>query len=505
MNYLIGIDIGTSGTKTALYDAETGKEVRALTAEYPLSQPENGWAEQNPLDWWEAVVKTLRAVTDGIDGNAVKGIGLSGQMHGVVMLDADGDVIRPAIIWCDGRTAKECEEITGTVGYDKLIELTANPALTGFSASKILWIRNHEPENYAKCRKILLPKDYIRYKLTGAFATEVSDASGTQLLHIAGRCWSDEMLRLLKIDRDLLPEVYESPVISACVSEEAAKLTGLKKGTPVAGGGGDNAASAVGTGVVREGRAFTTVGTSGVVFAHTSKPVADKAGRVHTFCCAVPGMWHVMGVTQAAGLSLRWFRDNFCESELAEAEKKGVDVYQIMDAEAKTSPIGANRLLYLPYLMGERTPHLDPAARGMFFGLSAIHGRPDLIRAVLEGVAFSLRDCTEIFREMGIDTSGMILCGGGAKSPLWAKIIADVYHTDVRAIPASGGGAFGAAILAGVGAGLYPSVEDACDRLIGYRPLASFDPENAKTYDKFYGIYRQVYPAVRNCCHLLQE
>jgi xylulokinase len=326
MEYLLGIDIGTSGTKTVLFTKQ-GDIIVSSTAEYPLYQPQNGWAEQNPEDWWEAVCKTCSDVLSAskIPPESIKGVGLSGQMHGLVMLDKDSHVIRPSIIWCDSRTAAECQEITEKVGAKRLIDITANPALAGFTASKILWVRNNEPENYAICQHILLPKDYIRFMLTGEYATDVSDASGMQLLDIPNRNWSKEVLDKLEIDEELLGKVYESIDITGNISQTASNATGLHAGTPVVGGAGDNAAAAVGTGVVSDGKAFTTIGTSGVVYAHTSKLSIDPKGRVHTFCCAVPGAWHVMGVTQAAGLSLKWFRDNFCQDYVIEAKKQRID------------------------------------------------------------------------------------------------------------------------------------------------------------------------------------
>ncbi|MCR4906050.1 MAG: xylulokinase, partial [Clostridiales bacterium] len=325
MKYVIGIDVGTSGTKTVLFD-EKGGVIASATIEYPLYQPQNGWAEQDPLDWWNASAKTTKTVIEkaGVSPEAIVGVGISGQMHGLVMLDRDNNVLRPSIIWCDQRTAEECEDIERLMGgRDRLIAITANPALTGFTASKILWVKKHEPEIYAKCAHILLPKDYIRLMLTGEYATEVSDASGMQLLDVPRRDWSDEVLEKLGIDKSLLGKVYESPEITGTVTPEASALTGLAPGTPVVGGAGDNAAAAVGVGVVSDGRAFTTIGTSGVVFAHTDSITIDPKGRVHTFCCAVPGAWHVMGVTQAAGLSLRWLRDTVCTPEIAEAEQQG--------------------------------------------------------------------------------------------------------------------------------------------------------------------------------------
>lgn len=499
MEFLIGIDLGTSGTKTVLFD-RSGKVVASKTIEYPLYQPQNGWAEQDPNDWWQAAAGTIRAVIDesGVSPSDIKGVGISGQMHGLVMLDKDGKVLRRSIIWCDQRTAAECAEITEKVGARRLIEITANPALPGFTASKILWVRNHEPELYARCAHILLPKDYVRYMLTGEFATEVSDASGMQLLDVPNRCWSRELLKILEIDEGLLAKVYESPEVTGTITEEAAKLTGLAAGTIVVGGAGDNAAAAVGTGVVREGKAFTTIGSSGVVFAHTDKITIDPKGRVHTFCCAVPGAWHVMGVTQGAGLSLKWFRDNFCEAEKSAAQGMGVDPYYLMDRQAERSPIGCNRLIYLPYLMGERTPHLDPDCRGVFFGLSAIHTKYDMLRAVMEGVTYSQRDSVEILRGMGVETSEMLACGGGGSSPLWRQMLADAYNCPVKTVKSKEGPALGVAILAGVGAGLYSSVESACDAMIQYNEAQNPIPENVPKYEAFYQIYCSLYPALKD-------
>lgn len=494
MNYLIGIDIGTSGTKTVLFD-ESGAAVLSATYEYPLYQPENGWAEQKPEDWWLAALNSLRDVIKDshIEPSDIKGIGLSGQMHGLVMLDKDSEVIRPAIIWCDQRTGKECLEITEKIGAKRLIEITANPALTGFTASKILWVKNNEPENYAKCVKILLPKDYIRYKLTGEFATDVSDASGMQLLDVANRCWSDEVLEKLEIDKAMLGKVYESVQITGGVTEEVARKTGLCAGTPVVGGAGDNAAAAVGTGVVRNGGAFTTIGTSGVVYVHSDKVNIDPLGRVHTFCAAVPNSWHMMGVTQAAGLSLQWFRNNFCKEEKDESLASGVDTYDIMNRGAAKIPIGSERLLYLPYLMGERTPHLNPNCRGVFFGLSAIHTKAHLTRAIMEGVSFSLLDCMNILKGMVGDISDMKVCGGGAASPLWRQMLADAYGCNISTVQNKEGPALGAAILAGVGVGVYPSVESACDEIIKSKDTSECVQNNVIRYREFYELYKSLY------------
>ncbi len=506
MAYILGVDIGTSGTKTVLF-SEDGTPVSSATYEYPLYTPQNGYAEQEPLDWWNASVNGIKDVISqsGVAAEEIKGIGLSGQMHGLVMLDADNKPIRRSIIWCDQRTAREVVEITDKVGADRLIEITANPAITGFTAAKIMWVKNNEPQNYEKCRHILLPKDYIRFMLTGEFATEVSDASGMQLLDIPNRCWSDEVLSKLGIDKALLAKVYESPEITGTVTKQVAELTGLKEGTPVVGGAGDNAAAAVGTGVVEDGKAFTTIGSSGVVFAHTSDIAIDKQGRVHTFCCAVPNCWHVMGVTQSAGLSLKWFRDNFAWAEMETAVSMGVDPYYLMDKEADSVPIGANRLLYLPYLNGERTPHLDPNARGVFFGLSSMHKKKDMLRAVMEGVSYSLRDCVEVMREMKINVSDMMACGGGGTSKLWRQMLADLYACPVKTTENKEGPALGAALLAAVGAGIYKSVPEACSVVIKPEKVQEPIHENIGEYERVYQMYRRLYPAMKKSFEQLAQ
>lgn len=500
MAYILGVDIGTSGTKTVLF-SEDGVPVASATYEYPLYTPQNGYAEQDPTDWWNAVVNGIKQVIgeSGVAAREIKGIGLSGQMHGLVMLDGDNKVIRRSIIWCDQRTAKEVVEITDKVGAERLIEITANPAITGFTAAKIMWVKNNEPENYEKCRHILLPKDYIRFMLTGEYATEVSDASGMQLLDIPNRCWSDEVLEKLGIDKSLLAKVYESPEITGKITKQVAELTGLAEGTVVVGGAGDNAAAAVGTGVVEDGKAFTTIGSSGVVFAHTSSISIDKKGRVHTFCCAVPGCWHVMGVTQSAGLSLKWFRDNFCWSEMETAIGMGVDPYYLTDKEAMEVPIGANRLLYMPYLNGERTPHLDPNCRGAFVGLSTMHKKRDMIRAVMEGVSYSLRDCVEVMREMEISVTDMMACGGGGSSPLWRQMLADLYDCPVKTTQNKEGPALGVALLAAVGAGIYSSVPEACKAVILPDKVQNPIEKNSREYERVYAVYRKLYPAMKSC------
>lgn len=486
--YLIGIDVGTSAVKTILFDIE-GAIIASSSKEYPLYQPKNGWAEQEPEDWINAAFATVKKVVSGsgVPAEKIAGIGLTGQMHGLVMLDGEGKPLRRSIIWCDQRTAKECEEITERVGRDKLVAITANPALTGFTASKILWVRNNEPEIYRRCRHILLPKDYLRYCLTGEFATDVSDASGMQLLDVPQRRWSLEVLEKLEMAPEMLGRVYESPEITGYVTAEAAEATGLLPGTPVVAGAGDNAAAAVGTGVVKNGLAFTTIGTSGVVYAHSDKAAIDPQGRVHTFCCAVPGAWHVMGVTQAAGLSLKWFRNNFAAGES----------YAELDEKAAQIPAGANRLLFLPYLMGERTPHLDPDCRGAFIGLSAVHTKYDLLRAVMEGVTYSLKDCLDILKEMGLGIDRMYACGGGAKSPFWRQMLADVFGLPVLTVKCVDGPALGAAVLAAAGTGLYSDVPSASGAMLKDDELQVPAAERTAEYIKYYGIYRELYPALK--------
>ena len=499
MSYVIGVDCGTSGTKTVLFDGK-GSVVASETIEYPMYQPKNGYAEQEPSDWANAMVNTIKSVMarSRVKKEDVKGIGISGQMHGLVLLDNENNVLRRSIIWCDQRTAHEVEEMNRIVGRERLVEITANPALTGWTAAKILWIKNNEPDIYSRIAHILLPKDYLRFVLTHEYATEVSDASGMQLLDVPNRRWSDELLSALEIDKEWLGKVYESCEVTGTLTRAMAEELGLCEGTIVVGGAGDNAAAAVGTGVVEDGKAFTTIGTSGVVFAHTSKISIDKQGRVHTCCAAVPNTWHVMGVTQGAGLSLKWFRDNFCMTEKETAKLMGVDEYYLMDKQAEEVPVGANRLLYLPYLMGERTPHLDPDARGVFFGLSAIHTRRDMLRSVMEGVTYSLRDCIEVFREMGVNVSDMMACGGGGSSPLWRSMLADLFNSSVKTAASKEGPALGVGILAAVGAGLYSSVAEACAEIVKIDKVQTPNEKNVNEYDKYYQLYREIYPPLKD-------
>jgi xylulokinase len=482
----LGIDVGTSGAR-ALLMAEDGSVLQTASADYPLFAPKNGWAEQPPELWWEAVASAAReALRDG-GASELRAVGLTGQMHGLVCLDGGGRVLRPAILWCDQRTAAECAEITEKIGAARLIELTANPALTGFTAPKILWVRKNEPRVYEKTAKMMLPKDYIRYKLTGEHATDVSDASGTGIFNVSRRDWEPEALEKLDIDPGLLGRVFESREITGAVSAEASALTGIPAGTPVAAGAGDNAAAAVGTGVTRDGEAFVTIGSSGVVFAHTSSMTLDPRGRVHTFCAAVPGEWHVMGVTLAAGMSLKWFRDNFAPDKS----------YPELDALASIVPIGADRLIWLPYLNGERSPHLDPDCRGAFVGLSGAHGAGALARAVMEGVAFSLRDCRDIISEMGVRFDGITVCGGGGASPFWRQMLADVLAAPISTIQTSEGPALGAAMLAAVAAGAYAGVPEAAGAIIRRTPAQQPDGAAGREYMRYHALYGRLYESLR--------
>lgn len=495
--YLLGIDIGTSGTKTVLFD-ENGHALAQYTGEYPLYQPHNGWAEQDPEDWWHATVDGIRAVLATVPAAAQDGIavGLSGQMHGLVMLDRDGAVLRRSIIWCDQRTGDEVEQMKQVVGEKRLIEISANPAMTGFTAAKILWVQNHEPDIYARCAHILLPKDYVRYRLTGEFATEVSDASGMQLMDVGGRCWSAELLSAFGIDRGMLGMMYESPGITGTVHQLAAEATGLPVGTPVAAGAGDNPAAAIGTGIVCQGSAFNTIGSSAVIYAVSDELRLDLQGRVHSLCASVPGKWTVMSCTQGAGLSLKWLRDTCCAAEIEQAHREQVDPYRIMDTLAAEVPVGADKLLFLPYLMGERSPHPDPLCRGTFVGLSARHGRGALIRAVMEGVAYSQRECLDVFREMGVPVKTMTVCGGGGRSLLWRQMLADVYGCPVTTLQVDEGGALGAALLAGVGVGAYATVEQACETVVRYKEPQYPSPDSA-AYEPYYDLYKQLYPCLK--------
>ena len=494
--YLLGIDVGTTGSKAILV-APNGDVKASATTEYPMYTPQPLWAEQNPADWWTATVASIkRLLTEGgVKPKEVAGVGLTGQMHGLVLLDAQGEVLRPCIMWNDQRTAPQCAAITQKVGAENLLRLTGNPVLPGFTAPKIVWVRENEPQVYARAAKVLLPKDYVRYRLTGGFFGEVSDASGTSLFDVGHRCWSDEMLKALDIPRAWLPEVTESPEVSARISAEAARATGLLEGTPVVGGGGDQAAQAVGTGIITEGIVSATLGTSGVVFAASDTYRVEPKGLLHAFCHAVPGMWHLMGVMLSAAGSLRWYRDTLGEAEKAKAEETGRDAYVLLDESAATAPPGCEGLIFLPYLTGERTPYPDPNARGVFFGLTLRHGKPHMTRAVLEGVAYGLRDSLELMRALGLAIQQVRASGGGARSALWRQILADVFDTEIVTVNVTEGAAYGAALLAGVGAGVYESVAAACERAIRVTGRTAPGPA-VPVYADYYPRYRALYPAL---------
>lgn len=490
---VLGIDIGTGGSRSVILD-ELGCIVASATEDHrAFASPQTGWAEQEPEDWWRAcqisVPKVLKNAN--LTGDDISCVGISGQMHGAVVLDARGHVIRPAPIWCDQRTERQSFDLAQRIGLDRIIQLTSNAPLTNFTLTKFLWMRENEPHNWDRVQSVMLPKDYVRFRLTGECATDMADASGTLLLDVGNRRWSSEMLDRVGMDERVLPKLYESPDICGQVSRQGATSTGLKAGTPVVAGAGDQAAGAISMGIVRPGTVSVTIGTSGVVFAATDRPVLDPKGRLHTFCHALPGRWHVMGVTQAAGLSLRWFRDRFGTSG------NGAHPYDLLCEEAKTVPSGADGLLWAPYLMGERTPHLDPNARGALVGLTSLHERAHIIRAILEGVAFSLRDTFTIFNEIDVPVYEIRLGGGGARSPLWRQIQADIFGSGVETVQAEEGAAYGAAILAGVGAKVWQSVDEACQATVRTAQRVAPDPQAVSLMNSKYLAYRRVYPAVR--------
>jgi xylulokinase len=485
----LGIDIGTGGSRALLIDE--GGEVRAACTavheDMRMARPL--WAEQRPENWWDAAVEAIRGVLAqaGVSGPEIRGIGLSGQMHGLVLLDAGGAVIRPSLIWCDQRSQPQVDAVNAKIGREKVLEYIANPVLTGFTLPKLLWVRDHEPANFERARKMLLPKDYVRYRLTGEYATEVSDASGTAVFDVVNRRWSYGMMDGLGLDRGLLPECRESVEVSGKITAAVAELTGLAPGTPVVGGGGDQASSAVGNGIVEEGIVSCTLGTSGVVFAHMEKVAYDPAGRVHTFCHAVPGKWHVMGVTQGAGLSLQWFRN-----QLAPGAS-----YDSLMAEASQAPAGAQGLFWLPYLMGERTPHLDATARGGWIGLTASHTRADMIRSLVEGVSYSQRDCLDIIEELGVHVSSVRASGGGAKSPFWRQLLASILNRRVVTLHTQEGSAYGAALLALAGGGEHGGVQDVCRTAIRETESTAPIAGDAAVYEGGHRVYQSLYPALR--------
>ena len=484
---ILGVDVGTGGTRAVLID-RSGKVLASFASEHaPIHSEHIGWAEQEPEDWWRAAREAIAGAmaASELTGAEIEGVGLTGQMHGCVMLNVAGEVLRPALIWCDQRTQPECDWLTEKIGFERLIELTCNPALPNFTLTKLLWVRKHQPEIFAKIAHVLCPKDYVRYRLTGEFAMDMQEASGTLLLDVAHRRWSAEVAEVAGIPMSWLPRLFEGPEICARISDVGAGATGLAAGTPVAAGAGDQGAGAVGMGILTPGSVSATIGTSGVVFAATDSPIKDRLGRLHTFCHAAPGRWHVMGVTNGAGLSLRYFRDTFAP---------GSD-YDELSALAAEVPAGSDGLMWAPYLFGERTPHLDPEARAAFVGITASHTRGHFVRAILEGVAFSLQDTLTLFRELGVPVKAIRVGGGGARGSLWRQIQADVYGHPVEVLEAEEGGAFGAALLAGAGIGVWESVEAACAATV--RVAETVAPRNARVMEEGYGRYRRIYPALR--------
>ena len=472
----------------------SGKVIASGSEDHePFASPRPGWAEQDPRDWWRACGSAVRKAlqSSNLSANEIACVGFSGQMHGAVLLDSADEVVRSAIIWCDQRSEAQTHELEKLFGRDALIQLTCNPPLTNFTLTKLLWVRETEPANWARVAHVMLPKDYVRFRLTGERAIDMADASGTLLLDVANRRWSTEVLSKSGIDVRLLPALHESPQVCGKVSASGAEATGLQVGTPVVAGAGDQAAGAVGMGIARAGAVSATIGTSGVVFAATDRPALDPQGRLHTFCHAIPGRWHVMGVTQSAGLSLRWFRDRF-----GVVLKDGRDPYDVLADEAAAASDGSEGAFWVPYLMGERTPHLDPNARAALLGLTASHTRGHIIRAVMEGVAYSLKDTFTIFEEMKIPVTSIRLGGGGARSPLWRQIQADVYSHEVEIVAAEEGAAYGAAILAGTGAGAWSSVDEACDKVVRVASRIPLNQGNSKTLQQNYRTYRKIYPAL---------
>ena len=487
--YFLGIDTSTTSSKALLID-EQGNVVAVASNPHTLQTPKPLWSEQDPREWWEAVSASIKSVLEkaGIRGEQVGAVGLTGQMHGLVLLDQAGTVLRPAILWNDQRTQSQCDEIHQIVGKEKFIQITGNVALTGFTAPKILWVKENEPDVYAKARHVLLPKDYIRLKLTGEYAMDKADGAGTVLFDLKARDWSEDVLSALDIPRAWMPKTFEGTEFTGYVNEEAAALTGLKVGTPVAAGGGDQAAGAVGVGAVEPGIVGLTVGTSGVVFATTPSALIEPEGRLHAFCHAVPGMWHFMGVMISAAGSLQWYRDTLAP---------GVSFDDLLN-EAEAIPAGSEGLQFLPYLSGERTPHPDPLAKGAFIGLTLRHSRAHMTRAVLEGVAFGLKDSFTLIQNAGLGTITQVRAsGGGTKGALWRQIMASVLNAELVTVNTTEGGAYGAALLAGVGAGKWGSVAEACRACVKITGSTEPNPAQMQVYTKSYAVYRELYPSLK--------
>jgi xylulokinase len=489
MACFLGIDVSTTATKALLCD-ERGTVTAVSSTEYPYDTPRPLWSEQDPALWWDGTVRSIRSVlaSSGVSPSAIAGVGLTGQMHGLVLLDQRGQVLRPAILWNDQRTAAECDEIRRRIGWRRLIDVTGNDALTGFTAPKVLWVHAHEPDVFARARHLLLPKDYVRFRLTGAHAMDVADGAGTLLVDLRSRSWSDDVLQALGIPRAWMPALFEGPAVTGYVDADAAATTGLAPGTPVVAGGGDQAAQAVGVGAVREGTVALTLGTSGVVFAATNEPRIEPRGRLHAFCHAVPGRWHLMGVMLSAAGSLRWYRDTLAP---------GAAYPDLLAPAAGVAP-GAEGLLFLPYLTGERTPHPDPLARGAFVGLTVRHTRAHLTRAVLEGVAFGLRDGFDLMRDAGLASIAQVrVSGGGARSALWRQILADVLGVELVTVNTTEGAAYGAALLAGVGAGAWRTVDAASDACVRTGDAVAPSAEAMAIYARQHARYRELYPALK--------
>jgi len=507
MSVYLGIDIGTSGTKTLAVKAN-GKILASTNATYPCHHPRPLWSEQDPEDWWKATVKTVRQAMKAakLKPADVRGIGLSGQMHGSVFLDRNDQVIRPALLWNDQRTAAECAEIEQLAGgRKKLVKMVANPALTGFTAPKILWLRNNEPKNFDKTARVLLPKDDVRRRLTGQYATDVSDASGMLLLDVKKRKWSKSLMGKLDLDPSMFAEVFESEDVTGTLTSDAAKQLGLTTDCIVVGGAGDCAAGALGNGVVKSGAVSTSLGTSGVVFAHSDTPEVDPEGRLHTFCHAVRGKWHMMGVTLSAAGSFGWFAETLCRTDAAAAKKDKQDIYSLLTAEAENTPAGADGLFFLPYLSGERAPHADPLARGAFVGLTLSHTRAHMTRAVLEGVTYSLRDCLDIAQSLGVKAKEIRSTGGGAKSPFWRQLQADMFGKKVCSMASDEGPAYGVALLAAVGGGEYKNIVEATKANVSTANDCRPNAKARKSYDRGMQVYRGLYPALKNSYEAIAE
>jgi len=493
--YYIGIDIGTSSVKALLIDSG-GRVIKTAVPEYSFQTPKPLWAPADPLDWWEATQQAIKELLLKVQSSEIAGIGLTGQMHGMVAMNKEGSVLRPCIMWNDQRSHLECDEITERVGQKKILSITGNPVLPGFTAPKILWTQKNEPDLFALIDKVVLPKDFIRYKLTGSFFSDVSDASGTSLLDVGKRTWSQEMFDCMGWPISWMPEVTESTEVSAKISAEAATLTGLLEGTPVVAGGGDCAAQAVGSGIVEEGKVSVTLGTSGVVFAQSDEYRVEPNGKLHAFCHAVPGKWHVMGVMLSAAGSFQWYKNQFGMEEQRIEKEGGANAYETLTKEAQQVIAGSEGLFFLPYLSGERTPHPDPYARGCFIGMSLRHQKKHHTRAVLEGVSYGLNDSLSMMQELGVNPNEIILSGGGSRSALWKQMLADIFATPCAMVNALEGAAYGAAILAAVGVGGFGTVQEACSSFI--QKIETVDPgPNLETYKRNYPIYKSLYPSLK--------